>query len=150
MYARRCSGKMVSVLDVFGACDFAVGPLYRSTFFYVGNLYWWVTHDHASEYAPTVGRWWPNVKGLRRWEFLSLHHASKETKIRPIGCMLCKVNTVSSLSWFYLSFGCIFRTVLEMTIWQNVLFLIQSDPPTTHGALRGGPWIGTSTITLKF
>ena len=72
MCARRCSGKMVSVLGVFGACDFAVGPLYCSTFFYVGNLYWWVTHDHASEYAPIVGRWWPNVKGLRRWEFLSL------------------------------------------------------------------------------
>ena len=30
------------------------------------------THDHASDSAPTVGRWWPNVKGLRRWEFLSL------------------------------------------------------------------------------
>ena len=45
-------------------------------------------------------------------------------------------STVLSLSWFYLSFGCIFRTVLGMTIWQNVLFLIQSDPPTTHGAAR--------------
>ena len=42
--------------------------------------------------------------------------SSKETKIRPIGCMLCKVSTVLSLSWFYLSFGCIFRTVLGMTI----------------------------------
>ena len=43
-------------------------------FFYVGSLYWWVTHYHASDSAPTVGRWWPNVKGLvlRRWEFLSL------------------------------------------------------------------------------
>ena len=30
--ARRCSGKMVSVLGVFGACAFAVGPLYRSNF----------------------------------------------------------------------------------------------------------------------
>ena len=63
---------MVSVLCVFGACNFAIQPLHRSTFLYVGNLYWRVTHYHAAEYAPTVGRWWPNVKGLRRWEFLSL------------------------------------------------------------------------------
>ena len=36
--ARRCSGKMVSVLDVFGACDFAVWPLYRSTFFFTWGI----------------------------------------------------------------------------------------------------------------
>ena len=45
---------------------------YIGAIFYVGNLYWWVTHYPVTEYAPTVGRWWPNVKGLRRWEFLSL------------------------------------------------------------------------------
>ena len=64
--AKRCSGKMVSFLGVLGACDFTVWPVVRSTFFYVGNLYWWVTHYHASDSAPTIGRWWPNVKGLRR------------------------------------------------------------------------------------
>ena len=42
-----------------------------------------------------------------------------------------------TVSWFYLSFGCIFRTVLGMTIWRNVSFLIQSDPPTTNGTWRG-------------
>ena len=63
---------MVSVLGVFGACDFAAWKRVAALSFNVGNLYWWVTHDHASEYAPTIGRWWPNVKGLRRWEFLSL------------------------------------------------------------------------------
>ena len=63
---------MVSVLGVFGACDFAAWKRVAALSFNVGNLYWWVTHYHASDYAPTVGRWWPNVKGLRRWEFLSL------------------------------------------------------------------------------
>ena len=57
---------MVSVLAVFGACDFAA---WKRVAFNVGNLYWWVTHYHASDSAPTVGRWWPNVKWLRRWEF---------------------------------------------------------------------------------
>ena len=45
---------------------------WTATLFYVGNLYWWVAPYYAYDFAPTVGRWWPNVKELRRWEFLSL------------------------------------------------------------------------------
>ena len=77
--------------------------------------------------------------GLAVLYSLGDHHASsKETKIRPTGCMLCKVSTVLSLSWFYLSFGCIFRMVLGMTIWQNVLFWFSPthQPETVHGAVR--------------
>ena len=62
---------MVSVLGVLGASNFAVRPLNRNTFLrgesvLMGRPY------YAYDFAPTVGRWWPNVKGLRRWEFLSV------------------------------------------------------------------------------
>ena len=47
-------------------------------------------------------------------------------------------STVLSLSWFYLSFGCIFRTVLGMTIWQYIYFWFSPthQPHTVHGAAR--------------
>ena len=57
---------MVSILTVFGTWNFAVRPLNRNTFLYVGNLYWRIAPHYASDFAPTVGRW-PNVKGLRQW-----------------------------------------------------------------------------------
>ena len=53
-------------------------------------------------------------------------------------CMLCKVSSVLSLSWFYLSCRCTFRTVLGMTIWRNVLFWFSPthQPQTVHSTAR--------------
>ena len=62
----------IGTVLLLGAWNFTIRSLNRNTFLYVGNLYWWNAPYYAFDFAPTVGRWWPNVKGLRRWEFLSL------------------------------------------------------------------------------
>ena len=62
---------------------------------------------------------------------------------------------------------CFITTLVLFILWMHFsngirndnltkcFILIQSDPPTTNGARRGaaqgpGPWLGISTITLKF
>ena len=62
----------------------------------------------------------------------------KKQKSGPLGWLDACFAKHCFITWFYLSFGCIFRTVLGMTIWRNVLFWFSPtyQPQTVHGAAR--------------